>query len=110
MYYICIRNKNKTNNKMKTNLDLYFKNSIDFMVRLDIKNNLFYLASTDEISIYQLDNELLNILPEGYNVTTEEEFNTFTQNTPVGYVSQRIVFDRNVPLSLLYSQNQFASC
>lgn len=95
---------------METNLDLYFKNSIDFMVRLDIKNNLFYLASSDEISVYQLNNELLNILPEGYNLTTEEEFNSFTQNTPFGYVSQSIVFDRDIPLSLLFSQNQFASC
>lgn len=95
---------------METNLDLFFKNTSDFMVRLDIQNNLFYLASLDEISVYQLTNELLSILSVGYILTTKEEFNTFTENTAVGYVSHKIVFDRNIPLSLLFSQNQFASC
>jgi hypothetical protein len=95
---------------MGTNLDLFFKDCSDNMVRLDIKNNLFYLASADEISVYQLTNELLGILPEDYLLTTEEDFKIFTQNIPVGYVSHNIIFDRHKPLSLLFSQSQFASC
>jgi hypothetical protein len=95
---------------MDNNLDLYFKNSNDFMVRLDIQNNLFFFASPDEISVYQLNYELFSILPLGYIEATNEEFELFTQNTPLGYVSQRISFNENVPSSLLLSQSQFASC
>jgi hypothetical protein len=95
---------------MEANLDLFFHSDCDFMVRLDIQNNLFYLASLEEISVYQLTNELLSILSAGYTLTTKEEFELFSQNVPIGYVSNTIVIDRNIPLSLLFSRNQFASC
>jgi hypothetical protein len=95
---------------MATNLDLYFKDDCDYMIKLDIKNNLFYLASADDISVYPISGELIEILSISYTLTTEEEYKKFTQNTPVGYVSTNIIFDRNTPLSLLFNQNQFAVC
>jgi hypothetical protein len=95
---------------MATNLDIFFKDNSDNMVRLDIQNNLFYFASLDEISVYPISPDLIEILSPDYTLATAAEFTEFTQNTQMGYVSHNIVFDRNIPLSLLFTQNQFASC
>jgi hypothetical protein len=95
---------------MTANMNLCFKDNCDNMVKLDIQNNHFYFASSDEISVYSINSDLINILSPCYTLATEEEFNTFTQNTPFGYVSKGIAFNKNVSASLLLSQSQFASC